>query len=108
MVCVVFLSLTWLPALSSAQADDPLGRVAAQIPPAWRRCAAPEECSVIAFSCSGRVAVNRSYKGQAEEIIYRSESASWAACNVPVSAGITPVCHAKVCKVKSGPYEIHE
>ncbi len=69
------------------------------IPSNWITCTRSSECAVIAFSCSGRFAINRQYRKPAEQIIYRFESAAWAACNVPVSAGMTSTCQESKCIV---------
>lgn len=69
------------------------------IPSNWITCTRSRECAVIAFGCSGRFAVNRQYQKPAEQIIYHFESAAWAACNVPASAGMTSICKKDKCLV---------
>jgi hypothetical protein len=100
------LCLAGLTAPAAVKASDLPAGVAAQIPAAWRYCNTARECSVIAFDCSGRFSVNRRYKSEAERIIYATESAAWAACNMPVTAGMTSTCQANLCEVISGPDDI--
>lgn len=82
-----------------SSSDGILAEWLKSIPSNWVVCGRSSECAVIAFSCSGRFAVNRQYKEPAEKIIYSHESAAWAACNVSVSERMASTCQKSRCIV---------
>ena len=83
----------------SRDSRAPARTAPAMVPVSWRQCRQNRDCTVIPFSCSGRQAVNQRYKSQAEQLIYRTQSAAWAACNMSVGTGMTASCRHNQCEV---------
>jgi hypothetical protein len=73
-------------------------KMVARMKPEWLACQQSNDCVVIEYSCSGRVAVNSRYKDTASEIVYQFGSSSWAGCDTAVGDGVA-VCEHGACAV---------
>lgn len=75
-------------------------KIMSRLLPKWLSCNQSEECTVIGYNCSGRIAFNKAYETQVSRVVFSVGTPAWAACNMPFNVGTVAVCGENQCKVR--------